>query len=125
MTKWEYRKLVCWHLRLTNLSGGPIIRGVAKDDRGWYWDTDGYWRDGDLGQSLKSKLYAGGSTPTRLPLNPAQDWQNVPPTEQVTWAEDEGYADVAMDVMNKMGTEGWELVLGDGMDYIFKRPVER
>ena len=76
-------------------------------------------------------LYAGGSRPTRLPLNPTRDWSSIPQYERLAWDGDAGWADLAIDVIAKLGEDGWELAGTDPIDdsfssvyHIFKRPLE-
>lgn len=121
MTKWEYRKL-----EVFTLSGGLMVGDrpiIGRDERGWYWDTYKEWRE-RLSKSIKSGLYAGGQTPTRLPLNPTRKWNGFGLGETLIWDEEAGYADLEIEVMNKLGAEGWELAHVKPGEYVFKRPIE-
>ena len=83
------------------------------------------------GHVLEDKLYAGGRIPTRLPLNPGRDWgkifclyeNKIQRSELVAWDQEAGHVDLATEVMDKLGREGWELVVQDGLYYIFKKPL--
>ncbi len=114
--RWEYRRLVVWPKNQAT---------VEKDNRGPYLE---YSERGDLGSYLfQSKLDAERGTATRLPLNPGREWENVPYHELVTWDDEAEWADLAMEVISRLGQEGWELA---GMHirsesegfYFFKRP---
>ena len=125
MTKWEYQRLVVWE-------DYPEL--VNKDGRGWYVE----WKDRSRDTAyflLSSNLYPGGGTPTRLPLKPEHDWAKVPARELFTWEEDAGYADLAMELINRLGAAGWELAgiqiaesssMGSKSSHfwILKRPIE-
>ncbi|GEM_PF-3131171 len=127
MPKWEYRRLFVW----IPFAPSTANLDVRKDDRGWYIEfKDSVHPAATL---FRSKLYAGGKSRTRLPLNPDREWENVHGSELVTWDDHEEWADLAMEVISRLGEDGWELagihpnypwVDGFSGFYIFKRPQD-
>ncbi len=123
MQRWQYKRLFVWTL-VRNL--GVLLQGPV----GWYLECGNNIPDDPLRGLLHDYFYAGGSSPTRLLLNPARDWKTSR-YERLAWDEDAGWADLAIDIMAKLGVDGWELVGTDPISeefssvfHIFKRPLE-
>lgn len=124
MTKWLYRRLMVWSHRGEQ---------YEKDGAGWYVAC--WWRER---VSFRDLLFTVAS-PTakrdvrRLSLNPERNWEKVSSYEWLAWDEEAGHADLAMEVVSRIGLEGWDLAgiqLGSGDSgwpssyYIFKKPAE-
>ncbi len=137
MQRWAYRRLFVWEYY-----SGTWFETPKRDQRGWYIEckndnTGGRNYLNPVRQLLYNYLYAGGSTPTRLPLNPAHEWKTLEHYERLAWDTDSEQADLAISVIASLGEDGWELVGIDhvvdrsqipafpkSMFFIFKRPLE-
>lgn len=132
MTRWLYKRVMVWAL----IGDGEGNYTPRRDVRGWHLDTGGgsFRWSGQPDLFLRNKLYAGGRSKTRLPSNRDRDWSQIERAEWLAWDDDGGHLDLAMEVVAKLGFEGWELAgiqLGSlSVEqwpisyYVFKKPAE-
>ena len=126
MPRWSYR-----HVEVFRAGGHSAKSAIAKltrvRDEGTYLYVSGNRKDRLFDRQIKDGLL----------LNPQRDWGTILHADEnsfragkesvmlrqevFAWDDDAGYADLAIEIINKLGSQGWELVGIDQERYIFKR----
>ncbi len=143
-TQWQHQRLLVFPIGNDYQDGGDGSMKLRENNGSWFLGLDKneryrpHWT-----RFLIDKLSTFQKDSLGVALNPRRNWSQVlgKKIDWVAWDDEVKYADLVDDVMEKLGSRGWELVgiqqaaIPGGLNnsrmqfpmnyYLFKRPGSR
>lgn len=143
-TQWHYQRLLVFPIGSEYQDEGDGNMKLRENDGRWFLGLDKNERNRPhWARFFTDKLSTFQKDSLGIALNPRRNWSQVlgKKIDWVAWDDEAKYADFVDDMMEKLGSRGWELVgiqqaaipgsVGSGRMqfpmsyYLFKRPGSR